>query len=72
MLKPFDELYTHVPPHCKAHNIILGRTFVDAFGEFYVHCSTTGATARLNFTPCGWFGAGQYQVSLVEPPVLIV
>jgi hypothetical protein len=27
------EVFTHLPPNCKAHNIIMGRTWIDAFGE---------------------------------------
>lgn len=57
------ELFTHVPPHAKVHNIVLGGTWVDAFGEFYVHCPTSGATCRLNFEAAGWFSSGRFQFS---------
>jgi hypothetical protein len=55
------ETYTHVPPHVKVHNIVLGRTWIDAEGPFYVFSPETGARCDLEFTPCGWFNAGRYE-----------
>jgi hypothetical protein len=55
------ETYTHVPPNVKVHNLVLGRTWIDAEGEFYVYCPESGVKCVLNFTPCGWFNAGRYE-----------
>lgn len=60
-LKRAGELFTHVPPNAKVHNIVLGRTWVDSFGTFYVMNVDTGAKCLLEFTPCGWFSAGRYE-----------
>ena len=43
------------------HNIVIGRTWVDAFGALSLSCSTTGAKCVLEFTPCSWFGYGRYE-----------
>ncbi|KAI8467608.1 MAG: oxysterol binding protein [Monoraphidium minutum] len=62
-LRSRAETYTHVPPHVKVHSIVIGRTWIDVEGEFYVFCPESGAKCVLNFTPCGWFNAGRYEVS---------
>lgn len=43
------------------HNIVIGRTWVDAYGPMTINCHTTGAKCRLDFKPCGWFGYGRYE-----------
>ena len=60
-LKLTGELYTHVPPNAKAHNLVIGRTWVDSFGTFSVACPATGVKTILEFKPCGWFSAGRYE-----------
>jgi hypothetical protein len=57
-----EEAYALSPPNSKAHNLIVGRTWVDCYGDFTLTNLTTGATCALSFTPCGWFGAGRYEV----------
>ncbi|KAK4392251.1 Oxysterol-binding protein-related protein 3B [Sesamum angolense] len=51
-----------VPPPSKANNIILGRTWVDSPGDMILTNLTTGDKVVLYFQPCGWFGAGRYEV----------
>ncbi|KAK6152456.1 hypothetical protein DH2020_015091 [Rehmannia glutinosa] len=51
-----------VPPPSKANNIIFGRTWVDSPGEMILTNLTTGDKVVLYFQPCGWFGAGRYEV----------
>lgn len=51
------QLATH-PFHLSA----AGRTWIDTYGDMTLLNSTTGAKAYLYFTPCGWFGAGRYEV----------
>ncbi len=43
--------------------MVIGKTWVESFGEYNLLNATTGARARLQFTPCGWFGAGRYEVA---------
>ncbi|KAF7049534.1 hypothetical protein CFC21_058055 [Triticum aestivum] len=51
-----------VPPLTKVNNLIFGRTWVDSFGEMVLTNLTTGDKAVLYFQPCGWFGAGRFEV----------
>lgn len=61
-LKSTGEVFTLVPPNCKAHNVVVGRTWVDSFGDYSLFNATTGAKAEMYFTPCGWFDSGHYEV----------
>ncbi|XP_073525364.1 uncharacterized protein [Phyllobates terribilis] len=51
-----------VPPPTKVNNLIFGRTWVDSPGEMILTNVTTGDKVVLYFQPCGWFGAGRYEV----------
>jgi len=62
-LKEAGETYGVVPAHVKAHNIVVGRSWIDVFGPMEVHCAETGTRAEITFTPCGWFGSGRYTLS---------
>ncbi len=55
------EVYTLVPPNAMVHNIVIGRTWVDAYGPMTINCTTTGAKCRLEFKACGWFGYGRHE-----------
>jgi len=57
------EAYALAPPNSKAHNLIVGRTWVDCYGDLTLTNLKTGTVCALTFTPCGWFGAGRYGVS---------
>ncbi len=59
-LRTTGEVYSLVPPNAMVHNIVIGRTWVDAFGPLTIHCAS-GASCVLNFTPCGWFSYGRYE-----------
>ena len=56
-------MFSLVPPNSKAHNVIMGRTWVDCYGTFTLVNASSGATCSLYFTPCGWFSYGRYEVS---------
>jgi len=60
------ETYYLLPPTSKAHNIIMGSTWVDTYGTLEVRSADgKGGAARrciLNLSECGWFGADRYQV----------
>lgn len=66
-----------VPPPTKVHNLIFGRTWIDSPGEMILTNLTTGDKVLLYFQPCGWFGAGRYEVdgyvynSEEEPKILM-
>ncbi|KAG1665285.1 hypothetical protein FOA52_015862 [Chlamydomonas sp. UWO 241] len=60
-LRKHNELYTQVPPNLMAHNIVLGKSWIDVFGTLTVVCPTTGVRCELEFKPCGWFGYGRYE-----------
>ena len=62
-LKGTGEVFSLVPPPSKAHNLIIGSTWVDTSGDYSLLNATTGAKASIYFQPCGWFGAGRYEVS---------
>ncbi|KAJ4970321.1 hypothetical protein NE237_003420 [Protea cynaroides] len=66
-----------VPPPTKVNNLIFGRTWVDSPGEMILTNLTTGDKVVLYFQPCGWFGAGRYEVdgyvynAAEEPKILM-
>lgn len=60
-LRRTGELYSHVPPSAKVHNLVLGKTWIDSFGSFHVRNINTGVRVEMEFKPCGWFGSGQYE-----------
>ncbi|KAK6943649.1 Oxysterol-binding protein [Dillenia turbinata] len=66
-----------VPPPTKIHNLIFGRTWIDSLGEMMLTNLTTGDKAVLCFQPCGWFGAGRFEVdgyvynAAEEPKILM-
>lgn len=66
-----------VPPLSKVNNLIFGRTWVDSPGDMIMTNLTTGDKVVLYFQPCGWFGAGRYEVdgyvynAAEEPKILM-
>ncbi|KMT11089.1 hypothetical protein BVRB_5g111740 [Beta vulgaris subsp. vulgaris] len=76
-LKGYGNVLELVPPPTKVNNLIFGRTWVDSPGEMVLSNLTTGDKVVLYFQPCGWFGAGRYEVdgyvynAADEPKVLM-
>ncbi|CAN6442710.1 unnamed protein product [Victoria cruziana] len=62
ILKKAGVVLDLVPPPTKVNNLIFGRTWVDSPGEMIMTNLTTGDKVVLYFQPCGWFGAGRYEV----------
>ncbi|KAK3249370.1 hypothetical protein CYMTET_41194 [Cymbomonas tetramitiformis] len=62
-LKRTGEVYAIVPPVSRAHNIIVGYTWVDTIGDLLVVNLTTGVYSALHFQASGWFSKGKYVVS---------
>jgi len=46
-----------------AHNTIIGGMWVDHFGTVNITNSGNGYKGVLNFTKCGWLGAGRFDVN---------
>lgn len=61
-LKKDGVVFDLVPPPTKVNNLIFGRTWIDSPGEMIMTNLTTGDKVVLYFQPCGWFGAGRYEV----------
>eukprot|EP00250_Pteridium_aquilinum_P001314 c11524_g1_i1 orf=368-1708(+) len=61
-LKRTGEVLDLVPPPTKVNNLIFGRTWLDSSGEMVMSNLTTGDKVVLYFQPCGWFGAGRYEL----------
>jgi len=45
------------------HNIIVGKVWLDHYGEMEVTNKLNGDKAKLDFTKCGWFSKGFHEVS---------
>lgn len=77
VLKRTGEVLDLVPPPTKVNNLIFGRTWLDSPGEMVMSNLTTGDKVVLYFQPCGWFGAGRYEIDgyvynkAEEPKILI-
>lgn len=46
-LKKSGDLYWHSPPNSKAHNLIVGTTWIDAYGDFKVGWCGVGVASVL-------------------------
>eukprot|EP00218_Dolichomastix_sp_CCMP3274_P008035 CAMPEP_0170144230 /NCGR_PEP_ID=MMETSP0033_2-20121228/13371_1 /TAXON_ID=195969 /ORGANISM="Dolichomastix tenuilepis, Strain CCMP3274" /LENGTH=450 /DNA_ID=CAMNT_0010380719 /DNA_START=58 /DNA_END=1410 /DNA_ORIENTATION=+ len=57
-----EETYNITPPQSRVHNLVVGRTWVDTFGELRVDCISSGSFCSLDCKPCGWFGKERYEV----------
>jgi len=62
-LKTTGEVFSLVPPTSKANNVIIGRTWIDTYGDYTLVNVTNGAKVHMYYQPCGWFGQGRYIIS---------
>ena len=62
-LKRTNETFNIVPPTSRINNLIVGRIWVDTFGDMRVQNLTTKTTCDLQFTACGWSSRGRYEVN---------
>jgi len=44
------------------HNVIVGKLWLDHYGEVDIVNKTTGERARLKMKPCGWFSRGWHEM----------
>ena len=63
VLKRTNEAFNIITPTTRINNIIVGRTWMDSFGELKVCNLTTGASAVIKFKECGLLGGGRWEVS---------
>eukprot|EP01117_Protostelium_nocturnum_P008280 TRINITY_DN2957_c0_g3_i2.p1 TRINITY_DN2957_c0_g3~~TRINITY_DN2957_c0_g3_i2.p1 ORF type:complete len:892 (+),score=388.98 TRINITY_DN2957_c0_g3_i2:164-2839(+) len=61
-LKTRGDSYTWGGIKTVVHNILLGEMWIDHYGRAEITCGTTKCTAILEFTKCGWFSKGRYEV----------
>lgn len=57
------DVYSWTLPKALVSNLFVGGAFVDHFGSVELKNETTGTSASLSLTKCGWFSAGRYEVS---------
>jgi len=55
LLKKTGDLYTWEPVKTIVHNLIIGKLWVDNFGDLVITNKKTGETANVNLKQCGWF-----------------
>lgn len=55
--------YSWTLPKAMVSNLFVGGAFVDHFGTVQLNNETTGTSASLTLTKCGWFSAGRYEVA---------
>ena len=62
-LKSSSDVYNICPPPSRVNNVLVGRTWIDTFGDMRVNNLTTGASASIKFTECNMFGTGRWGVN---------
>ena len=62
-LERTGEVFNICPPPSRVNNVIMGRTWIDTFGEMQVNNLNSGASALIKFKECNMFGMGRWEVS---------
>ncbi|XP_077348707.1 oxysterol-binding protein-related protein 1 isoform X1 [Lithobates pipiens] len=57
-----NESYTWTNPTCCVHNIIVGKLWIEQYGNMEITNHKTGDKCILNFKPCGLFGKELHKV----------
>ncbi|EPQ12720.1 Oxysterol-binding protein-related protein 1 [Myotis brandtii] len=57
-----NEAYTWTNPTCCVHNIIVGKLWIEQYGNMEITNHKTGDKCVLNFKPCGLFGKELHKV----------
>ncbi|XP_015276232.1 PREDICTED: oxysterol-binding protein-related protein 1 isoform X2 [Gekko japonicus] len=57
-----NEAYTWTNPTCCVHNIIVGKLWIEQYGNMEITNHKTGDKCMLNFKPCGLFGKELHKV----------
>ncbi|XP_063307535.1 oxysterol-binding protein-related protein 1 isoform X2 [Pelobates fuscus] len=61
-LLKYNEAYTWTNPTCCVHNIIVGKLWIEQYGNMEITNHKTGEKCILNFKPCGLFGKELHKV----------
>ncbi|XP_069778693.1 oxysterol-binding protein-related protein 1-like isoform X2 [Narcine bancroftii] len=61
-LNKHNEAYTWSNPTCCVHNIIVGRLWIEQYGNVEIVNHKSGEKCILNFKPCGLFGKELHKV----------
>ncbi|XP_078254114.1 oxysterol-binding protein-related protein 1 isoform X1 [Rhinoraja longicauda] len=61
-LNKHNESYTWSNPTCCVHNIIVGRLWIEQYGNVEIINHKSGEKCILNFKPCGLFGKELHKV----------
>jgi len=61
-MKETNEHFKWVGVRTVVHNVIVGKMWIDHFGETEVVNKSTGEKAKLRFKQCGWFNNGWHEV----------
>ncbi|MGH0153314.1 UNVERIFIED_CONTAM: hypothetical protein FKN15_024763 [Acipenser sinensis] len=61
-LSKHNESYTWTNPTCCVHNIIVGKLWIEQYGNVEIINHETGEKCCLNFKPCGLFGKELHKV----------
>ncbi|XP_072113631.1 oxysterol-binding protein-related protein 1-like isoform X1 [Mobula birostris] len=61
-LNKHNEAYTWSNPTCCVHNIIVGRLWIEQYGNVEIINHKSGEKCILNFKPCGLFGKELHKV----------
>ncbi|XP_063155265.1 oxysterol-binding protein-related protein 1 isoform X2 [Candoia aspera] len=57
-----NEAYTWTNPTCCVHNIIVGKLWIEQYGNMEITNHKSGEKCLLNFKPCGLFGKELHKV----------
>lgn len=61
---PNGDHFVWISPTSVANNLVVGGMWVDHFGEVnIVDVNGSGYTCKIQFTRCGWFSEGRYEVN---------
>eukprot|EP01119_Soliformovum_irregulare_P005114 TRINITY_DN1650_c0_g1_i1.p1 TRINITY_DN1650_c0_g1~~TRINITY_DN1650_c0_g1_i1.p1 ORF type:complete len:470 (-),score=148.88 TRINITY_DN1650_c0_g1_i1:101-1510(-) len=63
LIKATNEHFKWVAVKTCVHNIIVGRMWIDHYGEFEVVNKSTGEKAKIRMKECGWFSKGWHEVN---------
>jgi len=61
-LKETKEYFKWNSAKTSVHNIIMGKLWLDHYGELDVRNKTSGESAKIRMKQCGWFSAGWHEL----------
>ncbi|XP_067125574.1 oxysterol-binding protein-related protein 2-like isoform X2 [Centruroides vittatus] len=57
-----EEIYTWTGVDCCVHNIIVGKMWLEQYGNTEIICKKSGLSTVLHFKPCNWLGQNAHTV----------